>query len=83
MPGVERRVEVCFEILQGQHGILFRGPAAPPRVSIAPMGEGDMTGRRRDVGVHGSQENAVGVEGDGVGRPVEAIFMDGLVGQER
>lgn len=47
------------------------------------MREGDVTGRRRDVGIHGSQENAVGIEGDGVGGPVEAIFMDGVVGRER
>lgn len=83
MPGVERRVEIGFEILQGQHGIPFRGPAAPQWVSITPVGEGDVAGRCRDIGIHGSQENAVSIEGDGVGCPVEAIFMDAVVGHKR
>lgn len=47
------------------------------------MGEGDVAGRGRDVGIHGSQEDAIGIEGDGVGCPVEAIFMDAVVGRER
>ncbi len=82
LPRVERRIEITFEIRHGDDGILGRGPAAPHGVAVAPVGEGDVAGRRRHGLVHGAQQDAVGVEGHGAGRPVEAIFVEAIVGRE-
>lgn len=83
LPRVEGGVEVGFEILYRNDGILFRWPAAPPGVPVAPMRECDVAGRIRDVFVHPPQQDAVGIEGDRVGRPIEAILVEAFIGRER
>lgn len=55
--------------------VLGRGPVAPPRVAVAPVAEQEPAGALGHAHLGLPHELAVGVVGDAVGRPIEAVFM--------
>ncbi len=77
------RVEVALEILNRKNGVGCRWPSAPTRVPVAPVRQCNMAWGRRDRFRHRSQQHAIGIELDGVGRPVKAILMEAFVGLKR
>lgn len=77
-----RGVEVALEVRHGGDGVVVGRTAAPLRITVAPVRDGDVAGRGRDGLGHGLQPNAVDVELDRVREPVEAIFVKALIGGE-
>ena len=76
-------VEISLHIRDCHHGVLLGGTTAPIRISCRPMHETEAARGGRSPGGELDEELAVGVEGDGVGLPVETIFVVGGGGVER
>lgn len=77
-----RRVEVRFEVFHRRDGVLLGRAPTPQRIAVAPMRERNVPGRGRDGAFHRLDELAIGVEGDRVWRPVEAVFVEAIIGRE-
>ena len=78
-----RRVKIRLEVFDRHGCILRRRACAPFGIAVAPVRERDMPRGRGDGIGHAAEELAVGVKGNVVGGPVEAVFVEAVRRGER